>query len=82
VTSVGPSFSTSCGQLTLKVTVSLLSGSHSITSPEICSAPSGWRTMKAPPIRNSISTALPKKYWRLNSALVSARHTRSGVAAM
>jgi hypothetical protein len=38
--------------------------------------------MKAPPTLRSISTELPKKYWRLNSALVSACHTFPGVDAM
>jgi hypothetical protein len=38
--------------------------------------------MYAPPIFRSTSTALPKKYFRLNSADVSASHTFSGVEAM
>jgi hypothetical protein len=66
----------------LKVTISFRNGSHSITSPLIWTAPSGVRTMYAPPIFRSTSTALPEKYFRLNSAFVSACHTFSGVDAM
>ena len=48
----------------------------------MCGAPSGVCTENAPPTRKSNSTALPKKYFRLNSALVNACHTFSGVEAM
>ena len=40
------------------------------------------RTTNAPPTFNSISTARPEKYFRLNSAVVSACQTFSGVEAM
>ena len=38
--------------------------------------------MNAPPTFSSTSTAKPEKYFRLNSADVSACHTFSGVEAM
>ena len=77
-----PSFSTSAGQLTFQVMVSLFGGSHSITSPLMWTEPSGARAMNAPPTFNSASIAKPEKYLRLNSAVVSACHTFSGVEAM
>ena len=83
MTSVGPSFSTSPGQLTLNVKVSFLSGSHSITSPEMRGAdPSGVCTKNTPPTLRSNSTALRKKYFWLNSAEVNACQTFSGVETM
>jgi hypothetical protein len=44
--------------------------------------PSGARRMKLPPVFGSSSMLCPKKYWRVNSARVSASHTFSGVLAM
>ena len=62
--------------------VSLRGGSHSITSPLMWIDPSGMRTTNAPPTFSSVSTARPEKYFRLNSAVVSASHTCSGVEPM
>jgi hypothetical protein len=60
--------------------VSLRGRLHSITSPEICVEPSVARTMNAPPIVSSSSTAKPEKYFRENSAEVNAVQTCSAVA--
>jgi len=79
---VWPSFSTNPGQLTFHVTDSFRGGSQASTSPSIWVEPSGARTMNEPPTFGSNATAKPKKYCRLNSAVVSACHTFSGVAAM
>jgi hypothetical protein len=38
--------------------------------------------MKLPPVFGSSSMLNPKKYWRVNSARVSASHTLSDVLAM
>lgn len=68
--------------MTFHVTVSLFGGSYSKTSPEMCSEPSGARTVKLAPSLRSISTAKPEKYFLLNLAEVSASHTFSGVETM
>jgi hypothetical protein len=44
--------------------------------------PSGPTNRNAPPVRGSMSIAKPKKYCRVNSGLVSASQTFSGVDAM
>ncbi len=64
------------------MTESRRGGSQSITRPLMSTRPSGIRMMKLPPTLASISTVRPKKYCLANSALVSASHTFSGVAAM
>jgi len=67
---------------TRQVTDSRRGGPHSTTVPAVPTRPSGMRRMNFPPTFRSISTAWPKKYWRVNSASVSAAQTFSGNAAI